>query len=62
MFQSVSSLSAFLYNMGACDQVLSKSGEVEKKEVLLEDHDPIWLELWHAHIADVRLNYFKILF
>ncbi|KAJ8620084.1 hypothetical protein MRB53_028613 [Persea americana] len=24
----------------------------EKKEVLLEDHDPIWLELRHAHIAD----------
>ncbi|KAK8956402.1 SNARE-interacting protein KEULE [Platanthera guangdongensis] len=24
----------------------------ERKEVLLEDHDPIWLELRHAHIAD----------
>ncbi|CAD5188647.1 unnamed protein product [Musa acuminata subsp. malaccensis] len=24
----------------------------EKKEVLLEDHDPIWLELRDAHIAD----------
>ncbi|KAG0453351.1 hypothetical protein HPP92_026015 [Vanilla planifolia] len=24
----------------------------EKKEVLLEDNDPIWLELRHAHIAD----------
>ncbi|KAK7252658.1 hypothetical protein RIF29_36764 [Crotalaria pallida] len=24
----------------------------EKKEVLLEDHDPIWLELRHTHIAD----------
>ncbi|ONK71704.1 uncharacterized protein A4U43_C04F11500 [Asparagus officinalis] len=33
-------------------EVLSKSGTVEKKEVLLEDHDPIWLELRHAHIGD----------
>lgn len=31
----------------------SKPGAApEKKEVLLEDHDPIWLELRHAHIAD----------
>ncbi|XP_058086244.1 SNARE-interacting protein KEULE-like isoform X5 [Magnolia sinica] len=31
----------------------SKSGgEPEKKEVILEDHDPVWLELRHAHIAD----------
>lgn len=28
-------------------------GEPEKKEVLLEDNDPVWLELRHAHIADV---------
>ncbi|XP_058008325.1 protein transport Sec1a-like [Hevea brasiliensis] len=28
-------------------------GEPEKKEVLLEDNDPVWLELHHAHIADV---------
>lgn len=27
-------------------------GQSEKKEALLEDHDPIWLELRHAHIAD----------
>ncbi|CAA6664193.1 unnamed protein product [Spirodela intermedia] len=27
-------------------------GPPEKKEVLLEDHDPIWLELRHVHIAD----------
>ncbi|KAL3645600.1 STXBP unc-18 S1 [Castilleja foliolosa] len=33
-------------------EVPSKSGTPEKKEVLLEDHDPIWLELRHAHIAD----------
>ncbi|KAL3619389.1 STXBP unc-18 S1 [Castilleja foliolosa] len=33
-------------------EVPSKSGVPEKKEVLLEDHDPIWLELRHAHIAD----------
>ncbi|KAI8530221.1 hypothetical protein RHMOL_Rhmol11G0039200 [Rhododendron molle] len=28
------------------------AGVPEKKDVLLEDHDPIWLELRHAHIAD----------
>ncbi|XP_057462812.1 SNARE-interacting protein KEULE-like isoform X4 [Actinidia eriantha] len=34
-------------------EVPSKAaGAPEKKEVLLEDHDPIWLELRHAHIAD----------
>ncbi|KAI3929765.1 hypothetical protein MKX01_025933 [Papaver californicum] len=34
-------------------EVPSKSGgEPEKKDVLLEDHDPVWLELRHAHIAD----------
>ncbi|CAI9784481.1 unnamed protein product [Fraxinus pennsylvanica] len=34
-------------------EVASKAGGVpEKKEVLLEDHDPIWLELRHSHIAD----------
>ncbi|PON67178.1 Sec1-like protein [Trema orientale] len=34
-------------------QVLSNSGgPPEKKVVLLEDHDPLWLELRHAHIAE----------
>ncbi|XP_015963760.1 SNARE-interacting protein KEULE [Arachis duranensis] len=34
-------------------EVPGKDGGLpEKKEVLLEDHDPIWLELRHAHIAD----------
>ncbi|PKA66457.1 SNARE-interacting protein KEULE [Apostasia shenzhenica] len=34
-------------------EVPSKTGSgSEKKDVLLEDHDPIWLELRHAHIAD----------
>ncbi|KAM0946103.1 putative sec1-like protein [Dioscorea sansibarensis] len=34
-------------------EVPSRTGSApEKKEVLLEDHDPIWLELRHAHIAD----------
>lgn len=31
----------------------------ERKEALLEDHDPVWLELRHAHIADVRLLLFR---
>ncbi|KAL2234000.1 protein transport Sec1a isoform X1 [Sesamum indicum] len=34
-------------------EVPSKTGgDPEKKEVLLEDHDPVWLELRHAHIAE----------
>ncbi|XP_044494083.1 protein transport Sec1a [Mangifera indica] len=34
-------------------EVPSKTGgPPEKKEVLLEDNDPVWLELRHAHIAD----------
>ncbi|KAL3814916.1 hypothetical protein ACJIZ3_016184 [Penstemon smallii] len=34
-------------------EVPSKSGgQPERKEVLLEDHDPVWLELRHAHIAE----------
>ncbi|XWS49815.1 hypothetical protein CRYUN_Cryun12cG0035300 [Craigia yunnanensis] len=34
-------------------EVPSKTGgPPEKKDVLLEEHDPIWLELRHAHIAD----------
>ncbi|XP_026388097.1 SNARE-interacting protein KEULE-like [Papaver somniferum] len=34
-------------------EVPSKTGgQPEKKDVLLEDHDPVWLELRHAHIAD----------
>lgn len=38
-------------------EVPSKTGSgTEKKEVLLEDHDPIWLELRHLHIADANLR------
>ncbi|KAL0329641.1 UNVERIFIED_CONTAM: SNARE-interacting protein KEULE [Sesamum radiatum] len=34
-------------------EIPSKTGGLpEKKEVLLEDHDPVWVELRHAHIAD----------
>ncbi|XP_019433636.1 PREDICTED: protein transport Sec1a-like isoform X2 [Lupinus angustifolius] len=34
-------------------EVPSKTGgQPEQKEVLLEDHDPVWLELRHTHIAD----------
>ncbi|BFG21744.1 hypothetical protein CerSpe_080180 [Prunus speciosa] len=34
-------------------EVPSKTGgDPEKKEVLLEDNDPVWLELRHTHIAD----------
>ncbi|XP_022025686.1 SNARE-interacting protein KEULE isoform X1 [Helianthus annuus] len=34
-------------------EVASKTGgRPEKKEVLLEDHDPVWLEMRHLHIAD----------
>ncbi|KAD4384748.1 hypothetical protein E3N88_24916 [Mikania micrantha] len=33
-------------------EVPSKSGGFEKKEYLLEEHDPIWSELRHSHIAD----------
>jgi len=36
-------------------QVSGKTGP-ETKEVLLEDHDPVWLELRHAHIADVSFT------
>ncbi|KMZ76137.1 Syntaxin binding protein 2 [Zostera marina] len=33
-------------------EIPSKTGGVpEKKEVLLEDHDPVWVELRHEHIA-----------
>ncbi|KAI3716782.1 hypothetical protein L1987_67918 [Smallanthus sonchifolius] len=34
------------------DQVPIKTGGFERKEVLLEEHDPVWLELRHSHIAE----------
>ncbi|KAJ4783465.1 Syntaxin-binding protein 1 [Rhynchospora pubera] len=30
----------------------NKDGSTEKKEVILEEHDPVWLELRHTHIGD----------
>ncbi|CAI9288551.1 unnamed protein product [Lactuca saligna] len=37
--------------------VPSKTGDgYERKEVLLEDHDLVWLELRHSHIADLLIN------
>lgn len=33
-------------------EVPSKSGGEPEKKVLLEDHDPVWFELRHNHIAD----------
>ncbi|KAG9445398.1 hypothetical protein H6P81_016738 [Aristolochia fimbriata] len=33
-------------------EITKPGGATEKKEVLLEEHDPVWLELRHAHIAD----------
>ncbi|KAL6569391.1 Protein transport Sec1a [Orobanche minor] len=34
-------------------EIPSKSGgQPVRKEVLLEDHDPVWVELRHAHIAE----------
>ncbi|KAH6812581.1 Sec1/munc18-like proteins superfamily [Perilla frutescens var. frutescens] len=38
-------------------EVPRKSGGTpEKKEVLLEDHDPVWLELRHTHIAEAGIR------
>lgn len=35
-------------------QIPSKTGgSPEKKHVLLDDHDPVWLEFRHAHIGVV---------
>lgn len=34
-------------------QVTTSSGKKEHKEILLADHDPIWMEMRDLHIADV---------
>lgn len=36
-------------------EVPNKSGgDPQRKEFLLEDHDPVWLEMRHLHIAEVH--------
>lgn len=37
-------------------EINTSTGKPERKEVLLEEHDPVWLELRHLHIADVNLQ------
>lgn len=37
-------------------EITTNTGRPERKEVLLEEHDPIWVELRHLHIADVNLQ------
>lgn len=35
-------------------EVTTSAGRTDKKEVLLEEHDPVWVELRHLHIAAVN--------
>lgn len=57
-FGFICSLFGYCTLMDCTVQVPGKTGgPPEKKEVLLEDHDPVWLELRHAHIADVFLMF-----
>ena len=38
------------------EQITNKSsGLPERKEIFLEDTDPVWLEIRHLHIAEVCL-------
>ncbi|KAL2632868.1 hypothetical protein R1flu_004347 [Riccia fluitans] len=37
-------------------EVKLNTGRSDKKEVLLEEHDPVWLELRDLHIAEVNLK------
>lgn len=50
----LSSLSLF-FDLLFCWKVSKGDSEPEKKEALLEDQDPLWIELRHTHIADVSL-------
>ncbi|KAH6558406.1 hypothetical protein KP509_1Z065700 [Ceratopteris richardii] len=35
-------------------EIRTSAGKVDRKEVLLEEHDPLWVELRHLHIAAVN--------
>lgn len=37
-------------------EVTTSSGKKERKEVLLADNDPIWMEIRDLHIADASLQ------
>lgn len=37
-------------------QITTASGKKEHKEVMLADHDPIWMEIRDLHIAEVSLS------
>ncbi|KAM0853916.1 hypothetical protein ACQ4PT_050756 [Festuca glaucescens] len=53
----INTMASRIATVFASMRVPSKNGSAtEKKEVLLEDHDPLWLELQHVHVADANLR------